>query len=202
MTKNDSRPAPERADELVAIAATLFSEQGYEATPMQDIADRMGILKGSIYHYVTSKADLLWLVVEPPLRELVTSAEAILKDTERPLDDRLAAAIRAHAESFEAHYPHMAVMTREDGEALSDERRNDLDALRRRYFELWRETLVGGQRTGEVRRDTDPAIAVMGIFGMLNWMCRWFEPGGRMAAADVAEEFSKLLIAGLGIARA
>jgi AcrR family transcriptional regulator len=191
------KATPERNDELVAAAAELFRERGYDATSMQEIADRMGILKGSVYHYVRSKEDLLWMVVEPPLRQLVETAQKILGETSRPLSERLYAAMESHAESFEAHYPHMFVMTRENGETLSDKRREDLDALRRKYFQLWRKAIVAGQKAGELRDDIDPSVAVHGIFGMLNWMFRWFHPGGRMAAKDVAHQFGSVVIDGL-----
>jgi AcrR family transcriptional regulator len=181
----------------VSVAAELFRERGYDATSMQEIADRMGILKGSLYHYVRTKEDLLWVVMEPPLRELVETAQQILRDTSVPLSDRLIAVMEMHAESFEANYPHMFVMTRENGDTLSDQRRKDLDGLRRKYFKLLRDTIVAGQKAGDLRDDIDPSIAVHGIFGMLNWMFRWFTPGGRMKARDVARQFASIVIAGL-----
>ncbi|NUT56796.1 MAG: TetR/AcrR family transcriptional regulator [Thermoleophilia bacterium] len=179
------------------MAAGLFRERGYDATSMQEIADRMGILKGSVYHYVKTKEDLLWMVVEPPLLELVTNAQEILTEDGRPLSERLRRAMIAHAESFEEHYPHMFVMTRENGETLSAKRRQDLDGLRRKYFQVWRKAIVEGQKTGEIRSDVDPSIAVHGIFGMINWMFRWFKTGGRASARDVADQFATIAIDGL-----
>jgi AcrR family transcriptional regulator len=164
---------------------------------MQEIADQMGILKGSVYHYVKTKEDLLWMVVEPPLLELVSNAQKILLETDKPVRDRLAEAMIAHAGSFEAHYPDMFVMTRENGETLSAKRRQDLDGLRRKYFQLWRKAIVEGQESGEIRDDVNPSITVHGIFGMLNWMFRWFKPGGRAPAKEVAEQFARVAIDGL-----
>jgi AcrR family transcriptional regulator len=197
MPKVTKRIPPERSDELVQVSAETFRERGYDGTSMQEIADRMGILKGSLYYYVKTKGDLLWMVVEPPLRELVEAADGILSDTSVPLRDRLETVIVAHAESFEANFPHMFVMTRENGDTLSKKRRKDLDALRRRYFELLREAIISGQKSGELRKDIDSAIAVHGIFGMLNWMFRWFDPKGRMKADDIAKEFAQMAIDGL-----
>lgn len=181
----------------MSVAAELFRERGYDATSMQEIADRMGILKGSLYHYVKTKEDLLWVVMEPLLREMVDRAREILSDSAVPLSDRLVAVMEMHAESFEANYPHMFVMTRENGDTLSEQRRKDLDSLRRQYFKVLRDTIVAGQKAGELRDDIDPSIAVHAIFGMLNWMFRWFSPGGRMKARDVAHQFADIAIAGL-----
>jgi AcrR family transcriptional regulator len=197
VARSTTKIAPERNAELVTVAAGLFRDRGYDATSMQEIADRMGILKGSVYHYVKTKEDLLWMVVEPPLIELVDTAQAILGESDRPISERLTAAMEAHAESFEAHYPHMMVMTRENGETLSDKRRSDLDGLRKKYFQLWRKAIVAGQKDGALRDDVDPSVAVHGIFGMLNWMFRWFKPGGRMPARAVAHQFAAIVIDGL-----
>jgi TetR/AcrR family transcriptional regulator, cholesterol catabolism regulator len=193
----DGRIAPQRNDELVNVAATLFRERGYDATSMQEIADEMGILKGSVYHYVKTKEDLLWMVAEPVLLDLVGRAQEILGDEETPLPDRLAAAMEAHAVCFEDHFPHMFVMTRENGETLSDKRRDDIDGLRRKYFQIWRDAIVEGQESGIVRDDVRPSIAVHGIFGMINWMFRWFKPGGRASASDVAGQFALIAVEGL-----
>lgn len=197
MPRRNARSKPGRNDELVLVAAELFREQGYDVTSMQDIADRMGILKGSLYHYVRTKEDLLWGVMEPPLRELVGTAAVLLTDESMLLSDRLVAIMRAHAESFEDNYPHMFVMTRENGETLSEKRRKDLDGLRRQYFTLYRRAIISGQESGEFRKDLDPAIVVHGIFGMLNWMFRWFTPKKRMRAGDIADQFARMVIAGL-----
>jgi AcrR family transcriptional regulator len=195
----DAKAAPQRNAELVNVAATLFRERGYDATSMQEIADEMGILKGSVYHYVKTKEDLLWMVVEPVLLELVSRAQEILGDADTPLADRLTAAMVAHAVSFEDHFPHMFVMTRENGETLSAKRRQDLDGMRRKYFQIWRKAIVEGQERGAVRTDVAPSIAVHGIFGMINWMFRWFKPGGRASARDVAEQFAVIAIEGLTV---
>jgi AcrR family transcriptional regulator len=201
MAKDDKKAMPARSEELVRRSAEVFRERGYDATSIQEIADRMGILKGSLYHYVNTKEDLLWMVMEPPLRELVDGAEQILGDISLDLTDRLVAVMVAHGESFEVNFPYMFVMTRENGDTLSEARRKDLDGLRRKYFKLLRDAIAGGQKAGEIRDDLAPSTAVHGIFGMLNWMFRWFKPGGRKKAAEVAREFADIAIEGLSTSK-
>jgi AcrR family transcriptional regulator len=193
----EGKSAPKRREELVAVAARLFHDQGYDATSMQDVADQMGMLKGSVYHYVRTKEDLLWMVVEPQLIELVDTAKAVFADVAVPLPERLRLALEAHARSFERNYPHMFVITRENGETLSSTRHKSFDRLRSRYFKLWFDAVVDGQASGELRADLDPRIVVQAIFGMLNWMFRWFKPGGKSTAEEVARTFSALLSDGL-----
>ena len=44
-----------RDSELIAAAITVFYEKGYAAASLQDVADIVGVLKGSLYHYISSK---------------------------------------------------------------------------------------------------------------------------------------------------
>lgn len=196
MPRPAKRTAPQRNEELIHAAAKLFRERGYDATSMQEIADEMGILKGSVYHYVKTKEDLLWMVVEPVLTRLVEQAEEIFA-ADGDYASRLRKAMINHAVSFEQNSPHMFVITRENGDTLSDKRREDVVALRSRYYNIWRDAIIAGQKKREFRKDIDSAIAVHGIFGMLNWMFRWFRVDGKASAESVAEQFADMVLDGL-----
>src|SRR5438309_1229026 len=69
----------ERFREIVDAAAEVFYEKGYAATSMQDIADRAGILKGSLYHYIRAKEDLLLAVLTTVYEDIVAIAEKVAK---------------------------------------------------------------------------------------------------------------------------
>src|SRR5579875_3080078 len=57
-------------DDIVAAAAKVFRTKGYHAATVQDIADEVGILKGSLYHHLDSKEELLYLVVKEPITQM------------------------------------------------------------------------------------------------------------------------------------
>jgi AcrR family transcriptional regulator len=78
-----------RRQEIVAAARELFEKQQYEKTTMKDVMDKLGIAKGTIYHYFTSKEDLLEAVVEQTVDEYVTGVQAILNATEGNALDRM-----------------------------------------------------------------------------------------------------------------
>jgi AcrR family transcriptional regulator len=190
--------AADRRPELIAIAAQLFRERGYDATSTQEIAAAMNVRKATLYHYVRTKEDLLWMVVEPPLRELVDNASEILSPRSKaPTIEKLSTAMAAHASSFEAHYPHMFVITQENGRTLSEPRRTEFATMRNDYTALWIAAVKAGIGSGELRGDLEPRLTVYAIFGMLNWMFRWFTPGRGFSADDVAASFATLLAAGI-----
>lgn len=53
----------QRRDELLSAAQRLFSERGYEATSVRDIADALAIKAGSLYAHIETKEDLLWEIL-------------------------------------------------------------------------------------------------------------------------------------------
>lgn len=189
----------DRGQELVDAAARLFRERGYDATSMQDIADAVGLLKGSVYHYIRTKEDLLWAILRPALIQLVERARSILEDESIPLTERLTLAIESHAESFVENHPHMFVLTQENGATLTEPRRKELDDLRTEYFALWRRAIEAGRESGELRPGVEPSLTVHAIFGMVNWMFRWFRQDGPVSATDVADQFAAIAIEGLGV---
>src|SRR5690606_20295851 len=75
----ERKPREERWSELVKVATQVFYEKGYEAASLQDIADRLGMLKGSLYYYIQTKEDLLYEVIngvhQGGLRNLKRSEE-------------------------------------------------------------------------------------------------------------------------------
>ena len=94
MTRTVKKPV-ERQQEIVAAAQELFQEQQYEKTTMQDVMDKLGIAKGTIYHYFKSKEELLEAVVEQTVDEYVAGMQAVLDETEGNALDRLHVLITA-----------------------------------------------------------------------------------------------------------
>ncbi len=69
------RAQTSRRDEIMAAAKRLFAEKGYDATSIEDIADQVGLLKGSLYHHIVSKEELLVTIVE----EFLAASAAVLR---------------------------------------------------------------------------------------------------------------------------
>src|SRR6201990_2507776 len=70
--------AKRRDDEVLDAAARVFARRGYADASVQHVADELGILKGSLYHYIKTKEDLLFRL----LAETHDDVDAILKDVE------------------------------------------------------------------------------------------------------------------------
>ena len=182
-------------DDVVAAAAKVFRTKGYHAASVQDIADAVGILKGSLYHHVKSKEDLLYLIVKEPIARIYETMTEIA-DSDVPAGQKLRRAIVAHLEAFDEHYPHLFVYLRER-EEMKRRFREQFKLSPKQYERCWQQILREGVKSGEFRPDLDVQVVSYGLLGMLNWLYKWYDPRGRLGVREVAEQFSTLALAGL-----
>jgi TetR/AcrR family transcriptional regulator, cholesterol catabolism regulator len=183
-------------DEIVAAAARVFRTKGYHAATVRDIAEEVGILKGSLYHHFESKEALLYLVVKEPIAQMYRTMREIAGADANPTE-KLRRAIAAHLEAFDRHYPHLFVYLRER-ESVKRRFREMIGFSPKEYERLWQQILREGVETGEFRADLDIPVASYGLLGMLNWSYKWYDPKGRLRIGEVADEFISLALAGLG----
>jgi TetR/AcrR family transcriptional regulator, cholesterol catabolism regulator len=186
-------------DEIVAAAAKVFRTKGYHAATVRDIAEEVGILKGSLYHHFESKEALLYLVVKEPIAQMYRTMREIAA-APGTATEKLRRAIAAHLEAFDRHYPHLFVYLRER-EAVKRRFREMIGFSPKEYERLWQQILNEGVDSGEFRPDLDIPVASYGLLGMLNWSYKWYDPQGRLKIGEVAEEFTALALAGLAAGR-
>jgi len=188
-----------RQDVILDAAARLFSTRGYHATSVQDIADAVGILKGSLYHHFESKEAILYRIVKEPITRLHRTVAEIAA-MPGPAAAKLERAAAAHVQAFHDHYPHLFVYLRET-EDVRRRFRASAGLGPRDYERLWGDIVQGGMKSGEFRADLDPTVVVYGLLGMLNWLYKWYDPKGRLGPTEIAAQFSALALSGLRSAR-
>lgn len=191
---NGRRPQ-KRRQEILDAAAQVFYERGYDASSTQDIADVVGILKGSLYYYVDSKEQFLYEII----KEAHDLGLAIL-DEVRAADgdvvERFALLIRRHVEYFVANRIKVSVFFREYA-ALAPENRQEIEQLGHMYRECVEDLVREGQARGEVSPSVNADLAGITIVEMLNSVTRWYHPDGKASPTAIANQFSDLILAGL-----
>jgi len=185
-------------DDIVAAAAKVFRTKGYHAATVRDIADEVGILKGSLYHHFESKEALLYLVVKEPIAQMFRTMAAIAEADLTPTE-KLRRAISSHLQAFDRHYPHLFVYLRER-EAVKRRFREMIGYSPKDYERHWQQILREGIENGEFRSDLDIQVTSYGLLGMLNWAYKWYDPQGRLSIGEVAEQFTALALAGVAAA--
>lgn len=190
------RPGYDRAG-VLSVAVQLFNEQGYDATSVSDLAQRLGLTKSALYHHFSSKEELLAIALDQALGGL----EAVLDEpaaTQGRAYDRLRHVIRGAADVLVAELPAVTLLLRVRGNSAVEQ-----DALeRRRLFDQRVTRLVAeAQREGDVRTDVDAGVVARLIFGMINSVVEWYRPGGTVDGGRLAHDILTVALEGLAAAR-
>lgn len=192
--REDGAP-PRRREEVLDVAAHVFHEKGYAAASIQDVADELGILKGSLYYYIESKQDLLFAIIEDVHRRTMAELERWLEIEGGPLV-RLRAFLHGQVLTYCRNVERIGVLL-QDLRSLSEEQQHRILVERDRFDGALRDLIREGQADGDIDPSADPKLAAMAIFGMLNWLSTWWRPDGPSSPEDVAREFTDLALAGL-----
>ena len=181
-----------RRTELTRQAARLFAEKGYHGTSIGDIAEAMGVQKGSVYAHIESKQDLLWEIASGGAAAFHGALDAVPEDA--PAIDRIKLALESHLHVVAEQLDIATVFTRE-WRYLDDERRAEFVAERRRYEERIRELFREGRDSGDLRSDLDAAAAALLFLSAANWAYTWLQPG--RDTGELADRFFRLLVDGM-----
>ncbi|MBI2071990.1 MAG: TetR/AcrR family transcriptional regulator [Gemmatimonadetes bacterium] len=163
-----------RRAEILQAALRAFRERGYHATTLDDIAHRLGLRKTALYHYFPDKEAILYACHLESLGELGRIVSSARARVTRPAE-RLGYVIREH----------VRVMT----DTLQGSPR---DA----YERALRELIEQGIREGELR-PVNPKLAAFAILGAVNWIARWYRPGGPIQTQELGLRFAEQLLGGL-----
>jgi len=185
-----------RRRELFEIATRLFMEKGYRATTMQDIAKEMGIQKPSLYHYISSKEDILKEIVDITMNRLIHSIEEIANSNTSPVQ-KLERIIDSHIMLICENLELFTVSLREINKINAKGFWSDVVALRDKYESYVRNILSSGKQQGYFREDIDEKLVGFAILGSVNWAIRWYSPRGEKSPKEIADQWKKLFLKGL-----
>ena len=195
----DTAAPPRRRQEILRVATALFAERGYHATSMQDIGDALGVQRGSLYHHIQSKEDLLFEILRSCSTTLLEAAEPIVASP-IPAAEKFTRFIEAHLDTLISLRPEFRVLIREL-KSLPPARREKIIKYRDRYEHLVRRIIAEGVAAGEYRR-VDSKYAGFVVLGACNWVSSWYSPRGSLSRAEIAREFADLLLGGIAAAPA
>jgi TetR/AcrR family transcriptional regulator, cholesterol catabolism regulator len=180
--------------EIVSAAIRLFQQKGYHATSMQDIADAVGLQKGSLYHYISSKEDLLVEIFNDAIAQYNARLSRIVA-MKLPVRDRLELAIRYHIEGIAENLGVLTIFLRESY-ALNAQQQAKVALGTATYNEMFERLFTEGVATGEVR-ELDPRLAARTVLGACNWFYRWYRPDGRKSLDEIVPFMIDIIFHGI-----
>ena len=184
-----------RKQAILDAAAEIFHRKGYHATSIQDIAQEVGMLKGSLYYYISSKNDLLLEIITDVHAQAFAQLEELI-DSPAPAADRLRQFIVRHAVYCATHQTGMGVFLHEY-KAVEGSEAKSVMAMRDRYETLLRDIIAEGQEEGSFRKDVDPKLTVRLILGMINWLYHWYSPSGPLSPEEIGEAMAGMALRGI-----
>ncbi|GLZ43924.1 TetR family transcriptional regulator [Actinomycetospora sp. NBRC 106375] len=145
-----ARKRGRRIQQILAVAAELFGERGYDAVNLDDVAERLDVTKGSLYYYFASKDELAAAAIETLGSDWTDRLERLPAGAEGPPTARLRALIREHVAIAVREYP-AALRLFLVPSTWPDALRVRITELRRRHDHVFRTVLTEGIDRGEFR---------------------------------------------------
>ena len=175
-------------------AAQIFAERGYEGASIRDLSRATRLPLSSLYYYFESKQKLLYLIQYHAFTSILESLEAQLKEVSQP-EHRLALFIRNHVDYFLAHPAEMKVLAHEE-DALEEPLNREVAAIKRRYYNLARGIFEELARAGKTN-GLNPRVAVLSLYGMMNWIYKWHNPKVDPRAEELADNIARIFLHGV-----
>jgi len=186
-----------RLAELLASATSVFYEKGYEGASMRDISRASGMSLSGLYHYFDSKEKLLYLIQKHTFTTIVVRLRERLEQVSDP-EQRIRMFILNHLQYFLDNRKAMKVLSHED-DVLKNGYGSEIAAIKREYYRICIGLLDEFKR--ERKLDFSSRLAVLSMFGMMNWIYTWYKPRIDANAEELAREMGDIFVHGIGTSR-
>ena len=181
-------------ENILKAAAQIFQEKGYHAASMQDIAEAVDLKKGSLYHHVSSKQDILLALLDEALELIFDRLQPIQDEIFSP-STKLRQLMNAYL-SFLVENRSLSSVLLLEYRSLEPELKKQHIPRRDRVESIWIETIEEGIKVGEFN-SSDPGITTKALFGALNWAITWYREDGPLSPDQIADQLTDLFLEGL-----
>ena len=192
------KPAPEsrfdrRQAEILEHATEVFYERGYEGASMRDLSRATGMSLAGLYYYFESKERLLYLIQKDTFTTIVERLKERLQGVSDP-ERRIRILIRNHLEYFLANQKAMKVLSHED-DALKNGFGQEIAGIKREYYRICVDLLEKFKAANGL--EFNSRIAVLSLFGMMNWIYTWHNPRVDADAGELARQMGDIFLRGI-----
>ena len=182
-----------RLAKILAHATNVFCEKGYEGASMRDLSRSSGMSLAGLYYYFESKEKLLYLIQKHTFTTIVERLRERLDQVEDPAE-RIRVFILNHLEYFLANQKAMKVLSHED-DVLKNGFGSEIAGIKREYYRTCMELLDDFKRVRGLQFSS--RIAVLSLFGMMNWIYTWYNPRADANAKDLSRQMGDIFLQGI-----
>jgi len=177
-------------------ATTVFFEKGYEGASLRDLSRATGMSLAGMYYYFQSKEELLYLIQKHTFSTIVERLRRRLEGVYDP-EQRVRVFVLNHLEYFLANQQAMKVLSHED-DVLKNGFGQEVAALKREYYRLCMDLMEELKKQKGI--EFSSRIAVLSLFGMMNWIYTWHNPRTDADAGDLARQMGDIFLRGVASA--
>jgi TetR/AcrR family transcriptional regulator, cholesterol catabolism regulator len=187
--------SPGRRNEILDAFVRYVAERGYDRTNLGDIADELGMSKGTIVHHFGTKAQMLRELEETHLACELDALHMVWERVASP-HERIAAMVYTSA-LLQVIARNATVASQREVVQLSDDpAMEQVRKLRHQLQALTIDEIRNGIKSG-VFRSVDAELAALQLWGSLQWMWVWFDPVGSRTPEQVGAAFVDVFLGGL-----
>jgi|SRR5690242_9461678 len=178
---------------ILDVAIEVFFEKGYAGASMRDLSRASGMSLAGLYYYFESKEKLLYLIQKHTFSTVVARLRDRLKEVEGA-EERIRVFLLNHLEYFLSNPKAMKVLSHED-DALKNGYGAEIRAIKREYYRICLGLMDDLKQQEGL--EFSSRIAVLSLFGMMNWIYTWYKPRVDANAQELAREMGDMFLRGL-----
>lgn len=172
-------------EELLTKAAEVFERRGFSQTRIQDIAEALALSRSALYHYFTSKEEILAALIAENIKRQALDLTVLTADREKSPTERLRGALRLTIARRIVGGARLRVLDQLVADMPPDLRRA-FERGRRDILDLYIAIIEDGVRRGEFR-PVDASVAALAVIGIASWTSWWYSPRGRKTPEEITD---------------
>jgi AcrR family transcriptional regulator len=182
-----------RLAKILGHATDVFCDKGYEGASMRDLSRASGMSLAGLYYYFESKERLLYLIQKHTFATIVERLRQRLTEVHDP-EDRVRVLILNHLEYFLANQKAMKVLSHED-DVLKNSLGTEIRSIKREYYQICLQLMDALKQSKGL--EFNSRIAVLSLFGMMNWIYTWYNPRADASAKELAQQMADIFLHGI-----
>lgn len=194
MARPQSPDYDDRKQIILDHAARIFATEGFHKAAISQITKACGISKSLIYHYYSSKQEILYHAMIDHVKELDKLAKEVMAES-LPAEETLRKIIRRYLSIYESTVSQHHILINELG-ALTPEQKNEVVAIQNSVVCAFADLAEQLSPTALTKHKAKTAVSML-MLGMINWTYIWFKPDGDLSSGQVANIISDMFIGGL-----
>jgi len=179
-------------ERIIETSMRLFEANGYHRVTVDQIVKESGTSKGGFYHSFKSKDELLYIIHDQFISYVLEKAEEAYEQWETPTE-RLQAIVKSFVKMIDLYRSQVTIFYQESL-FLAPEYFRDIEVKRDRYKKIMFTVVQDGIDSGEFRPELPVPIVSMAIFGMVNWIYKWFQKSGTYSIEQIADIYADMVL--------